>query len=312
MDQSISEPKGLKKDGFERYAILKVKDAVARGQITREHGELLAALHEDVQETALAALLAVQPLPTISDLKGSIKSRAVPLTQAPCASERCASCRYNSNNHEGLFEVNIGAGYCVSSRCEPEPEFVSKPVRKRATPRKKRESQSTLDEYKSRLWRTVLCRHVESLSTLQQRSLMLAFLTLGWNAGNRLSPLLGRESCEPVQTLVAEMALNEPEQVTAGLNQVVRALIGEAPIQQVLEAARGLGIRLNDHWTLNAAALAVMPMDDLDKIAADTFLAATPTVQAARELGQQSYADAMAIRLDGIDIQGYIPACLQY
>lgn len=104
-------------DGFNFYACSQLKEAVANASISRSHGMLLAALRDEVQETALANLLTLPALPGVDDLRESIQSNAINLKGASFDTSDCDGCRFNSSNHQGLYSTALESGLCVNGAC---------------------------------------------------------------------------------------------------------------------------------------------------------------------------------------------------
>lgn len=103
--------------GFLMYASKPLTDAVASASISRAHGMLLAALRAEVQISSLEGLLSLDALPGVEDLRQTIQSNAVVLSDAPFDTNECKSCRYNSTNHANLFSTSIAPGLCVNGLC---------------------------------------------------------------------------------------------------------------------------------------------------------------------------------------------------
>lgn len=104
-------------DGFSMYATSGVLDAVSKAVITRSHGQLLAALRESAQESALGALLAMDSIPCVDDVKLSIEAQAIDLSFVAFDRSDCGTCRFNSSNHPSLYGASIRPGLCVNSEC---------------------------------------------------------------------------------------------------------------------------------------------------------------------------------------------------
>lgn len=112
-------------DGFNLYACAHLKDAVANASISRSHGMLIAALRDEVQETALTNLLSLPALPGVDDLRESIQCNAINLTEASFDTTDCDGCRFNSSNHQSLYSTAIDPGLCVNGACSRQKWQVS-------------------------------------------------------------------------------------------------------------------------------------------------------------------------------------------
>lgn len=95
-----------------------VRQALNERKIMLGHAELLAALHPDKQEQALAIVLSNNL--TIADLKRSLTNLAQKLEEAIFDKADCLACHHNSGTQSALFTENIGDGACTHPTCYQE------------------------------------------------------------------------------------------------------------------------------------------------------------------------------------------------
>lgn len=167
-------------------------------------------------------------------------------------------------------------------------------------------------EFKVRLWKTALAKHIEALPIKQHRAITLGLLALGWFPGTRLASLLKLPAEAAVSDVIATVAQMDDKALTQGLNLICRALIGSATPHQTAEVLRSLQVRLEDHWFITGAFLERLSIEELDDVSKDLGLQ-SPSIDKARSSASRiTYAKAISAELDGSKSKGYLPSCLRY
>lgn len=167
-------------------------------------------------------------------------------------------------------------------------------------------------EFKARMWKTALAKHIEALPLKQHRAITLGLLALGWSTGDRLALSLKLPAESSVSDVIAAVVQMDDEVLTQGLNLVCRALIGSATPHQTAEALRSLKVRLQDHWFITGAFLERLSFEELDDVSKDLGLKSSSIEKARLSGSRLTYAKALSAELDGSKSKGYIPECLRY
>lgn len=172
--------------------------------------------------------------------------------------------------------------------------------------------QAQLQDFKARVWRHVLQRHVQTLPAVQNRAVALAFLALGWAAPAQVADLLGVGQESSAQDLIKSSLTIEPAALAERLAQLAGVLVETAPVHQVGECIRALGARVQDHWTMTPAFLMRLSIGEIDAIVGDLRIVGTEDVEVARTSGSRiAYAKAVGDCLLPAQAKGYVPATLR-
>ena len=218
-------------------------------------------------------------------------------TQSKHCTEQCPSFGAAIGCHPGQ-PVQVVENVCINADCNDRMvEF---------------HRQAQLQEFKARVWRHVLQRHVQTLPPVQNRAVALAFLALGWDAPAQVATLLGADQESSAQDLIKASLTIEPAALAERLAQLAGALVETAPVHQVGECIRALGARIQDHWTMTPAFLMRLSIGEVDAIAGDLRIGVTAEVEAARATGSRiAYAKAVGDCLLPAQAKGYVPASLK-
>ncbi len=172
--------------------------------------------------------------------------------------------------------------------------------------------EAQLQDFKARVWRHVLQRHVQTLPAVQNRAAAMAFLALGWDAPVQVAALLGVDQGSSPQELIKACLTIEPAALAERLAQLAGALVETAPVHQVGECIRALDARVQDHWTMTPAFLIRLSIGEIDAIVGDLRIGVTEEVEAARTSGSRvAYATAVGDCLLPALAKGYVPATLR-
>lgn len=379
MDQENQDP-GLfaqentgSSKGFLMYASKPLTDAVASASISRAHGMLLAALREEVQVSSLARLLSLDALPGVEDVRQTIQSNAVVLSDAPFDTHDCKNCRYNSTNHANLFSTSIAPGLCVNGLCSHQkwlsevegtanklgskyrviriavapdipdvrssdavqPEAVGteqsahcktacehfgalvggKPgcsivvktdvCMNTKCNDKLQECQrlKSLEESKSRLWRSILTKHARTLPRAQNRAILMAMLSLGCSAGSEIMALCGNaDASDPISAWLSLPS----ESLVAAMGNATAALISTAPTHQIGQMLRALKVNIADYSRMSPEFLRRLSVSEIDEVLSDLKVEASLKTERAK--GRGEYAEAVIAILRPEALIGYVPS----
>jgi ParB family chromosome partitioning protein len=94
-----------------------VLDALTEEKIILGHAEILAAVEKTRQEGILTKILAVNPLPTVADLKTMLEQSARNLADAIFDKAECVECPHNSSKQRSMFSEAISEGRCTHAKC---------------------------------------------------------------------------------------------------------------------------------------------------------------------------------------------------
>lgn len=89
-----------------------VRQALTDRRILVGHAELLAAVRHEQQVKVLARI--IEGNLSVEYLKANVTKIAHRLDTAIFDTEQCTKCPHNSTKQAGLFDTNIGAGYCTN------------------------------------------------------------------------------------------------------------------------------------------------------------------------------------------------------
>lgn len=169
-----------------------------------------------------------------------------------------------------------------------------------------------LQDFKTRVWRHALKKHVLALPAVQNRAAALAFLALGWAAPAQITALIGAEPGSSAQDLIKISLGIEPAALAERIGRLAGELIETAPAHQVFECIRALDVHIQDHWTMTPAFLQRLSIGEIDDIVRDLLIGETEEIVTARALGSRNaYAKAAGNCLQPAQVRGYVPAVLR-